>query len=241
MSSENSGGNGGGGGGINGIMTTIDSEQPYFDFEIQRNVTVTVGQTGFLHCRVERLGDKDVSTIIISTIFLFSLKFLVCNMCEICREKRLRNRFLVIFLCICRPEAGQQTTKNYCNAYLMYSKQWAMSHCQPKSQKHVDVYMLVFVFNCFIVAYARIINEMRGEKKRKRKRISQNNAFIYLESFHLFIFCRYLLLLFVEENDYFCENENSPNKTTEHYICGKQKTSYGVKCMIPYIWPSHYP
>lgn len=57
MSSDNSGGHGG-----NGIMTTIDSEQPYFDFEIQRNVTVTVGQTGFLHCRVERLGDKDVST-----------------------------------------------------------------------------------------------------------------------------------------------------------------------------------
>lgn len=44
-----------------GIMTTTDSEQPYFDFELQRNVTVTVGQTGFLHCRVERLGDKDVS------------------------------------------------------------------------------------------------------------------------------------------------------------------------------------
>lgn len=43
------------------IMTTTDSEQPYFDFELQRNVTVTVGQTGFLHCRVERLGDKDVS------------------------------------------------------------------------------------------------------------------------------------------------------------------------------------
>lgn len=43
-------------------MTTTDSEQPYFDFELQRNITVTVGQTGFLHCRVERLGDKDVST-----------------------------------------------------------------------------------------------------------------------------------------------------------------------------------
>ncbi|XP_037040538.1 zwei Ig domain protein zig-8 isoform X1 [Bradysia coprophila] len=36
---------------------------PYFDFDVQRNVTVTVGQTGFLHCRVERLGDKDVSWI----------------------------------------------------------------------------------------------------------------------------------------------------------------------------------
>lgn len=36
---------------------------PYFDFDVQRNVTVTVGQTGFLHCRVERLGDKDVSIV----------------------------------------------------------------------------------------------------------------------------------------------------------------------------------
>lgn len=35
--------------------------QPYFDFDVQRNLTVTVGQTGFLHCRVERLGDQDVS------------------------------------------------------------------------------------------------------------------------------------------------------------------------------------
>lgn len=36
---------------------------PYFDFDVPRNVTVTVGQTGFLYCRVERLGDKDVSWI----------------------------------------------------------------------------------------------------------------------------------------------------------------------------------
>lgn len=35
---------------------------PYFNFDVQRNVTVTVGQTAFIHCRVERLGDKDVST-----------------------------------------------------------------------------------------------------------------------------------------------------------------------------------
>ncbi|KAI9582589.1 hypothetical protein GQX74_011806 [Glossina fuscipes] len=33
---------------------------PYFDFDVPRNITVTVGQTGFLHCRVERLGDKDI-------------------------------------------------------------------------------------------------------------------------------------------------------------------------------------
>ncbi|XP_037926328.1 zwei Ig domain protein zig-8 isoform X2 [Hermetia illucens] len=35
----------------------------YFDFDVPRNLTVTVGQTGFLHCRVEGLGDKDVSWI----------------------------------------------------------------------------------------------------------------------------------------------------------------------------------
>uniref|UniRef100_A0A1B0GNH8 Ig-like domain-containing protein n=1 Tax=Phlebotomus papatasi TaxID=29031 RepID=A0A1B0GNH8_PHLPP len=33
---------------------------PYFNFDVQRNVTVTVGQTAFIHCRVERLGDKDI-------------------------------------------------------------------------------------------------------------------------------------------------------------------------------------
>ncbi|KAM8711318.1 hypothetical protein ACLKA7_000458 [Drosophila subpalustris] len=43
--------------------TTISPSNllPYFDFDVPRNLTVTVGQTGFLHCRVERLGDKDVS------------------------------------------------------------------------------------------------------------------------------------------------------------------------------------
>lgn len=44
------------------IMTTTDNQQPYFDFSVHRNITVSVGQTGFLHCGVERLGDKDVST-----------------------------------------------------------------------------------------------------------------------------------------------------------------------------------
>lgn len=48
-------------------MTTTDSEQPYFDFELQRIVNVSVGQTAFLHCRVERLGDKDVSKILFIT------------------------------------------------------------------------------------------------------------------------------------------------------------------------------
>uniref|UniRef100_A0A1S4GNM4 Ig-like domain-containing protein n=1 Tax=Anopheles gambiae TaxID=7165 RepID=A0A1S4GNM4_ANOGA len=49
------------------MMTTTTEEsaalQPYFDFDVPRNITVTVGQTGFLHCRVERLGDKDVAWI----------------------------------------------------------------------------------------------------------------------------------------------------------------------------------
>ncbi|XP_075168260.1 defective proboscis extension response 1 [Haematobia irritans] len=46
-------------------ITTVSPTNllPYFDFDVPRNVTVTVGQTGFLHCRVERLGDKDVSWI----------------------------------------------------------------------------------------------------------------------------------------------------------------------------------
>lgn len=49
------------------MMTTTTTEesaayQPYFDFSVNRNVTVNVGQTGFLFCRVERLGEQDVST-----------------------------------------------------------------------------------------------------------------------------------------------------------------------------------
>ncbi|XP_034246635.1 zwei Ig domain protein zig-8-like isoform X2 [Thrips palmi] len=36
---------------------------PYFDFNVPRNVTTAEGQTGFLHCRVEHLGDKAVSWI----------------------------------------------------------------------------------------------------------------------------------------------------------------------------------
>ncbi|XP_058121512.1 zwei Ig domain protein zig-8-like [Anopheles ziemanni] len=49
------------------MLTTTNDEsdtlQPYFDFDVTRNLTITVGQTGFLHCRVERLGDKDVAWI----------------------------------------------------------------------------------------------------------------------------------------------------------------------------------
>ncbi|GLH07254.1 Lachesin [Gryllus bimaculatus] len=39
------------------------STYPYFDFNVPRNVTTAVGQTAFLHCRVEQLGDKGVSWI----------------------------------------------------------------------------------------------------------------------------------------------------------------------------------
>ncbi|XP_044735739.1 zwei Ig domain protein zig-8-like isoform X2 [Chrysoperla carnea] len=39
------------------------SSYPYFEFNVPRNVTTAVGQTAFLHCRVEQLGDKAVSWI----------------------------------------------------------------------------------------------------------------------------------------------------------------------------------
>ncbi|CAO1385929.1 unnamed protein product [Diamesa hyperborea] len=39
------------------------SVNPYFDFTVARNLTTRVGQTAFLHCRVEQLGDKSVSWI----------------------------------------------------------------------------------------------------------------------------------------------------------------------------------
>lgn len=36
---------------------------PYFDYNVPRNVTTATGQTAFLHCRVEQLGDKAVSFV----------------------------------------------------------------------------------------------------------------------------------------------------------------------------------
>lgn len=36
---------------------------PYFEYNVPRNVTTVVGQTAFLHCRVEQLGDKAVSIL----------------------------------------------------------------------------------------------------------------------------------------------------------------------------------
>jgi hypothetical protein len=44
------------------------SAMPYFDFNVPRNVTTAVGQTAFLHCRVEQLGDKGVSEL--RTVFI---------------------------------------------------------------------------------------------------------------------------------------------------------------------------
>lgn len=48
------------------------SLHPYFNFDVQRNVTARVGQTAFLQCKVEQLGDKSVSF----SIFVFQLLYL---------------------------------------------------------------------------------------------------------------------------------------------------------------------
>lgn len=37
------------------------SFHPYFDFNVPKNITARVGQSAFLNCRVEQLGDKSVS------------------------------------------------------------------------------------------------------------------------------------------------------------------------------------
>lgn len=36
--------------------------QPYFDNTTRRDITVTIGQTALLHCRVRNLGDRAVSS-----------------------------------------------------------------------------------------------------------------------------------------------------------------------------------
>ncbi|XP_068894414.1 zwei Ig domain protein zig-8-like isoform X2 [Tenebrio molitor] len=46
-----------------GFLNGNVSSYPYFEFNVPRNVTTAVGQTAFLHCRVEQLGDKAVSWI----------------------------------------------------------------------------------------------------------------------------------------------------------------------------------
>jgi hypothetical protein len=53
---------------------------PYFDMDVHRNITVTIGQTAFIHCRVERLGDKDVSTKLnFCLIFDYNFDFLATS------------------------------------------------------------------------------------------------------------------------------------------------------------------
>lgn len=39
-----------------------EGPQPYFDADVQRNVTAIATQTAFLHCRVKDLGVKVVSS-----------------------------------------------------------------------------------------------------------------------------------------------------------------------------------
>lgn len=51
------------------------SLHPYFNFDVQRNVTARVGQTAFLQCRVEQLGDKSVSFFYILSIINTSTIF----------------------------------------------------------------------------------------------------------------------------------------------------------------------
>lgn len=56
---------------------TIDEkqlQQPHFDHSMPRNVTLKVGQTAFLSCRVKQLGDKLVSSL----LFIFISFYLSC-------------------------------------------------------------------------------------------------------------------------------------------------------------------
>ena len=39
--------------------------QPYFDNTTRRDITVTLGQTALLHCRVRNLGDRAVSFFLV--------------------------------------------------------------------------------------------------------------------------------------------------------------------------------
>lgn len=41
---------------------TADQLYPFFDYYVPRNITTTIGQSAFLHCRTENLNDKSVST-----------------------------------------------------------------------------------------------------------------------------------------------------------------------------------
>lgn len=56
------------------------SLHPYFGFDVQRNVTARVGSFAtFLQCKVEQLGDKSVSILIVFLFFSASVDFLVSD------------------------------------------------------------------------------------------------------------------------------------------------------------------
>jgi hypothetical protein len=44
--------------------------QPYFDNSTRRDITVTIGQTATLHCRVRNLGDRAVSLFCQTPIYI---------------------------------------------------------------------------------------------------------------------------------------------------------------------------
>lgn len=57
------------------------SLHPFFNFDVPRNITTRVGQTTFLPCRVEQLGDKSVSSM--TRIFIFiALNERKCPKCK---------------------------------------------------------------------------------------------------------------------------------------------------------------
>lgn len=56
------------------------SLHPYFNFDVQRNVTARVGQTTFLMCKVEQLGDKSVS-LLFSSFAVMSPALSFCWFC----------------------------------------------------------------------------------------------------------------------------------------------------------------
>ncbi|XP_058446688.1 zwei Ig domain protein zig-8-like [Malaya genurostris] len=57
------GGDGNSGPGQQHTVIKKFSPHPYFDFDVPRNITTRVGQTAFINCRVEQIGDKWVSWI----------------------------------------------------------------------------------------------------------------------------------------------------------------------------------
>lgn len=98
---------------------------PYFDFDVQRNITVTVGQTGFLHCRVERLGDKDVSFV---TCFSSSRGFKNAD---------------ILCLCVCVQGSLCGVTKNSSTAFMCVLSK---SKLHPERRK----YTYTFIFGLHV-------------------------------------------------------------------------------------------